>query len=266
MHLLLEPPEHVIARHELSSAMPKLRTLGFTCLCTLTAIGAGAFFGGYISKDTPHYFNTSLPIWHGREDDFEGVEGVDYVTCDKVRSCTDNLSAVTVFMFGLPVLCCSYALGRHFFFREKSYWVRNHLKVSSEVVAARQLLPARQRLIGAGTMSVQRHLVKKWGLSRVSGCGAGVAAGALGTLSLIFGAVYDLYGKTDHYARTNGLFGCLYGFAASLISISLLPLSAVVFLALRTGVRCSFLFFACMPCSSSAAVSSLDLKRSACSL
>ena len=103
--------------------------------------------------------------------------------------------------------------------------MRNHLKVSSEVVAARQLLPARQRLVGshAGAMSVQRHLVKKWGLSRVSGCGAGVAAGALGTISLVWGAVYDLYGKTDHYARTNGLFGCLYGFAASLVSICLLP-------------------------------------------
>ena len=169
--------------------------------------------------------------------------------------------------------------------------MRNHLKVSSEVVAARQLLPARQRLVGshAGAMSVQRHLVKKWGLSRVSGCGAGVAAGALGTpawskwrlgwaiagrhglirlqlkarggpphsveathhlrphreavalepeaahvaifaafdhagaISLVWGAVYDLYGKTDHYARTNGLFGCLYGLAASLVSIVLLP-------------------------------------------
>jgi len=98
------PPQHVIARHELSSATPKLRTLGLTCACTLLALGAGAVFGGHISKDTPHYFNTSLPIWHGRDGDFDGgVEGVDFVTCDKIRSCTDNLSAVTVFMFGLPV-------------------------------------------------------------------------------------------------------------------------------------------------------------------
>ena len=214
VHLLLDPPELVVARYQLSSSVPHLSTLAFTAVCTLTVIILSLIFGGNVLETaTQYYANTSL---HGQ-----------YVYCTTLRTCTAGLGTGFVVALAMPTAMLSYVLGENLFFRERNYWVRNHLKVGAEVVAARRMLPVRTRM--CQFLLVRRHVLKKWGLSRVSGCGAGLIAATLGTVSIIFNTVFDLYFKTDYYSRTHGLFGCTYGFVASIASLAVLPLHAGLF-------------------------------------
>ena len=90
-----------------------------------------------------------------------------------------------------------------------------------------------------GIKSARMHAMTMFGLSRVETVAQGCAAGWFGLFYHIFRAPFQIFFRSDDWARSHGAFGCLFGLICSSFYVSWYTCYAVIVWFDRIFVGCS---------------------------